>query len=199
MNRWGDRSSASEPANSLCPRRNRPSSRGGEFLIVIVAVVDSQHARVAERSALTTPSWRARTAQSAGWDHARARRPQRVYPLCRSPIWRKALPPRGNGVAKPPSRPKFACNYGVLLRPQRDSNSKTVNHENINRGAALRCFVSDSEEFVESALGRGGVGRTVAFPAGMATGWQSQLLGIMRMVVRATLSRIDELVDGRPR
>jgi hypothetical protein len=58
------------------------------------------------------------------------------------------------------------------LRPQRASNSKTEYHENINRGAALRCFVSDSDEFVQSALGRGGVGRTVAFSTVVARAWQ---------------------------
>ena len=65
-----------------------------------------------------------------------------------------------------------ACDDNVLRRPQRDLNSKTDDHENINRGAALRSFVSDSEEFVESALGRGGVGGTVAFPAVVARAWQ---------------------------
>jgi len=101
-------------------------------------------------------------------------RPQRVDPHCPSPVWRNALRPRGNGVAKPPSRPKFACNHGTLQRPQRDSNSNPVIHENINRGAALRCFVRDSEEFVHSALGRGGVGSPVPFPVVVANRWQSR-------------------------
>jgi hypothetical protein len=67
--------------------------------------------------------------------------------------------------------------YSLLRRPQRDSNSKTGDHGNINRGAALRCFVSDSWELRQSALGRGGVGCTVAFPAVVARAWQKPYSG----------------------